>query len=175
MEITIRHPLEEDYRRVASALESWWDLPELQTPIDRGFRLGAVPRLYFQHFSRSCFLAEYENQDELLGFLVGFQSQDHPNEAYIHFFGVNPKARRRGIASRLYKTFMDAMRARGVDTFRCLTDIDNTRSQAFHAAHGFRTETGEAVRNGVRYHPDYDGPNLHRVVFIRRIRDERTR
>ena len=100
MKITIRNPREEDYPGVASALESWWDLPELQTPIHRGFRLGAVPRLYFQHFNSSCLLAEYESQDELAGFLVGFQSQDHPEEAYIHFFGVNPKARRQGIGSR---------------------------------------------------------------------------
>jgi hypothetical protein len=27
---------------------------------------------------------------ELAGFLVGFQSQSHPAEAYIHFVGIHP-------------------------------------------------------------------------------------
>ncbi len=168
--ISIRHPRDEDYHRVAEALGAWWDLPELQTPIHRGYRLGAVPRFYFRHFSSSCFVAETDGQRDLAGFLVGFQSPDHPAEAYIHFVGVNPKARRQGLAARLYKAFMQAMQARGVDIFRCLTDLDNIPSQGFHAAQGFKTETGEAVRDGVRYHPDYDGPGLHRVVFVRRIR-----
>ncbi len=167
--IKIRNPWEQDYHRVTAALDSWWDLPELQAPIHKGYRLGAVPRFYFRHFNSTCFLAEIEGQEELVGFLVGFQSPDPPNEAYIHFVGVNPKARRLGLASKLYNAFMEAMQARGVDTFRCLTDIDNTPSQAFHTAQGFKAETGEAVRDGVRFHPDYDGPDLHRVVFVYRV------
>ncbi len=169
--IRIRNPREEDYHRVTAALGSWWDLPELQAPIHRGYRLGAVPRFYFRHFNSSCFLAEIDGQEELAAFLVGFQSPDHPNEAYIHFVGVNPNARRLGLASMLYSAFMEAMQPRGIDTFRCLTDIDNTPSHAFHTAQGFKAETGEAVRDGVRFHPDYDGPGLHRVVFVCRVKD----
>lgn len=172
MTITVRHPVESDHPRVTAALNSWWDLPQLQTPIHLGFRLGSVPRLFFQHFSSSCLLAEQE--EKLLGFLVGLRSQDHPVESYVHFVGSSPEARRQGIASMLYRTYFNTMRLAGVKTIRCLTDIDNTVSQAFHQTLGFTIEGGDAERNGIRYHSDYDGPSLDRVVFVLHLGENST-
>ena len=53
-------------------------------------------KFIFVHFRNTCFAAEQDG--ELVAFLVGFVSQTFPDEAYIHFVGVNPMFRKSGLA-----------------------------------------------------------------------------
>ncbi|WP_254068526.1 GNAT family N-acetyltransferase [Brevibacillus sp. 7WMA2] len=49
-----------------------------------------LPKLFFEHFTYTAsfsFIAE--KNGELLGFLIGFLSQTHRDEAYIHFVGIH--------------------------------------------------------------------------------------
>jgi ribosomal protein S18 acetylase RimI-like enzyme len=163
--VTCRPLREDDYARVLTAVTDWWDEPGLA---DRAAeRVSLVPRLFFQHFGDTSFLLE--QNDELLGFLIGFLSQSQPAEAYIHFVGVAPSARRRGIGSALYEQFFEVARARGRTTVRCITSPGNTRSIAFHRGLGFALARGDRERDGVAYAADYDGPALDRVVFSRSL------
>ena len=68
-----------------------------------------LPKLFFVHFQETSFIIEEDG--ETLGFLCGFFSQTYKDEAYVHFIGVNPKYRGRGIASTLYSYFFDIARA----------------------------------------------------------------
>ena len=52
-----------------------------------------VAKTVFVHFQETSFIIEEDG--ETLGFLTGFLSQTHKEEAYVHFIGVNPKYRRR--------------------------------------------------------------------------------
>ena len=62
-----------------------------------------LPRLWFQHFTGTSWIAE-DDEGRIVGFLVGFVSPDRPDEAYIHMVGTSPN--HRGARSR-----PDALRA----------------------------------------------------------------
>ena len=53
-----------------------------------------LPKLFFVHFRDTSFVAE--DDGALAGFLCGFRSQTFPDEAYIHFVGVDPAHARLG-------------------------------------------------------------------------------
>jgi predicted GNAT superfamily acetyltransferase len=145
-----------DYRPVITVLNEWWGGRHMS---------DMLPKLFFVHFSSTGFIAEEDGS--IIGFLVGFISQTRPDEAYIHFSGVHPDFRKRGIARTLYDRFFAAVRSRGCREVRCVTSIVNKTSIAFHTALGFRIEPGDAMTDGASYHPDYDGPGEHRVLFLK--------
>jgi len=74
----IRHAEPDDHARVAAVLDDWWG----------GRMRDMLPRLFFVHFRETSFVAE--EAGELVGFLCGFLSQTHADEAYCHFVGVRP-------------------------------------------------------------------------------------
>jgi ribosomal protein S18 acetylase RimI-like enzyme len=101
-----------------------------------------------------------EDGGELAGFLAGFLSQSKPDEAYIHFVGVSPGHRGRGVGRLLYERFFDAARARTRTVVRCVTAPVNERSVAFHRALGFEVDE---IAEG------YDGRGGDRVLMSRRL------
>src|SRR4029079_12026445 len=101
--VALRPPTEDDYLAVARPLQSWWTLPGLDTPSAARERAALVPRLWLQHFATTNLLAE--NNRALVGFLVGLLSQDRVDEGYIHFVGVAPDQRGRGIGRQPYERF----------------------------------------------------------------------
>jgi ribosomal protein S18 acetylase RimI-like enzyme len=146
----IRHAHPSDYGRVIQHVNEWWGGREM-API--------LPKLFFVHFEGTSLVAETE-QGELAGFLVGFLSQTHPEEAYVHFVGVAPKERGSGLGRRLYERFFDEASSHGRTTVRCVTSPANEASVAFHRALGFEVE-------GVV--DDYDGRGESRVLLARRL------
>ena len=157
----LRVPTEIDYPAVASAIQSWWTLPGLDTASAARERAALVPRLWLQHFATTSLVAEHDGR--LAGFLIGFLSQDRPAEGYIHFVGVNPEQRGRGIGRLLYERFFALCRDANRTCVRCVTSPANTLSIAFHEAMGFTIEQS----NGDTAKPDYDGPGVPRVTFVR--------
>jgi predicted GNAT superfamily acetyltransferase len=156
----IRNLRPSDYQRIISVLNEWWG----------GRRMSdMLPKLFFVHFTTTSFVAE-EN-GSIVGFIVGFLSQSKPEEAYIHFCGVHPDSRKRGIARELYGQFFRSVRAKGCQLVRCVTSTVNKTSIAFHIALGFQVEPGDARIDGMAYHSDYDGPGEHRVLFIKSIQE----
>ena len=59
-------------------MNEWWGGRKMQQ---------LFPRLWLQHFGGTSWLAEDEN-GRPLGFLVGFVSADHPDEAYVHLIAT---------------------------------------------------------------------------------------
>ena len=111
-----------------------------------------LPKLFFVHFADTSFAAE-EN-GTVLGFLCGFRSQTFANEAYVHFVGVDPAQRGRGIARALYEQFFAAVAPRTV--VRAVTSPVNEASVAFHRAIGFEVD---------RIDESYDGHGEPRVLL----------
>ena len=159
--VTMRSATEDDYPAVARAIQAWWTLRGLDTPSAARERAALVPRLWLQHFATTSLVAECDGA--LAGFLVGLLSQDRADEAYIHFVGVAPDQRGRGIGRQLYERFFALCQRAGRSSVRCVTSPANTLSIAFHEAMGFTIErTGGEIAK-----PDYDGPGVHRVSFVR--------
>ena len=138
-----------DYDRIAPLVDEWWGGRQM---------IDMLPRLFFVHFSDTAFVAE--DGGELAGFLAGFLSQSKPGEAYIHFVGVSPDHRGRGVGRLLYERFFDAARAHSRTVVRCVTAPINERSVAFHRALGFEVDEIAA---------GYDGRGGDRVLMSRRL------
>ncbi|MCL6090027.1 MAG: GNAT family N-acetyltransferase [Candidatus Thermoplasmatota archaeon] len=146
----IRTIRESDHEKVMVVINDWWGGRKMA---------DKLPRLFFEHFQDTSFAVD-EN-DQLIAFLVGFVSQTHPNEAYIHFVGIHPDHRKRGIARNLYNMFFTKVRSLGCNTVRCVTSPINVGSIAFHARMGFSSSLSL----------NYDGPGEDRVLFVKTLND----
>ena len=146
--MTLRNLQPDDYDYVIERVDDWWG--------GRPIR-ALLSKLFFVHFTDTSFVATHD--DQLAGFLCGFLSQSQPDQAYIHFVGVDPDTRAQGVGRALYERFFDVARDTGRTRVGCVTSPVNERSIAFHEAMGF---TGTTVA-------DYDGPGEDRVVFARHL------
>ena len=145
--LLLRHAEPDDHARVIAVIDDWWG----------GRPMAAMlPRLFFVHFRETSFVME--EAGELAGFLCGFLSQTHADEAYVHFVGVDPACRGRGVGRMLYERFFDAVAPRSV--VRCVTSPVNEASIAFHTSLGFEIEKTAA---------NYDGRGGDRVLLLRRL------
>ncbi|MFN8168682.1 MAG: GNAT family N-acetyltransferase [Candidatus Nanopelagicales bacterium] len=134
MAVVIRGARLGDHPRIVEVVDAWWG----------GRRMSALlPSLFLEHFAGTSYVAETEDGG-LAGFLVGFVSQDRPDEAYVHFVGVRPDVRGEQLGRRLHDTFAAAVAARGVRRVRCVTSTVNTASVAFHTSIGFVVEGQDA-------------------------------
>lgn len=154
----LRAVREADHGPVVSVVDGWWD----ERPMAQ-----KLPRLFFRHFGDTSFIAE--DDGALVGFLLGFVSQSAIGEAYVHFVGVHPEYRARGVGRRLYGAFFEEARRRECDTVRCITSPTNRDSIAFHARMGFEILAGDGEADGVSFHTDYDGEGEDRVLFSRTL------
>jgi ribosomal protein S18 acetylase RimI-like enzyme len=135
-----------DYAPIAAVVDEWWGRPVLP----------ALPRLFFDLFHRTSLVVDGPGGPE--AFLVGILSPSHPRQAYIHFAGVAPRARGRGLGRVMYEAFFRMARVDGRNVVTAITSPANTGSIAFHDRMGF------IVSGPV---PGYDGPGVDRIVFTR--------
>lgn len=149
MALAIRNAEPDDYSHAIAVVDAWW-----------GGRPMAdmLPRLFFVHFRGTSFVAEEDGK--LAGFLCGFLSQTHSDEAYIHFVGVAPERRGTGLGRELYERFLGAARAAGRSHVRCVTSPANEGSISFHRSLGFEVEPGGE---------GYDGRGQDRVLLVKRL------
>ncbi|SDY40591.1 Acetyltransferase (GNAT) family protein [Amycolatopsis xylanica] len=159
----IRNPVPGDHPRVLAAMDRWW------AGSGGKERALVLPRFYFQHFTGGSELVEHDGT--VIAFLIGFLSQSRPGESYVHFSGVSPDYRGRGIAQHLYTRFFAYSVRNGRSVVRAVTPAGNAGSYAFHTGIGFVAEPGPAELDGRPYQPDYDGPGFDRVTFLRRLDD----
>lgn len=158
MSVEFRNAGEDDYGPIISVIDDWWDGRNMA---------DMLPRLFFQHFQDTSFVAT--EGERIIGFLVGFVSQTKPGEAYIHFVGVDPLFRGHGLGRALYERFFATVRSRGCHLVHSVTAPVNKGSIQFHLRMGFRAEEGDAVVGGIQVKKDYDGRGQSRVLFVRSL------
>ncbi|HBY95306.1 MAG: GNAT family N-acetyltransferase [Ardenticatenaceae bacterium] len=147
-----------DYAPVIAVVDDWWG----------GRHMSAMlPKLFFIHFRETTLVAEEDR--ELVGFLSGFLSQTDPEEAYIHFVGVNPEYRQAGVGRLLYERFFEVARRHGRHLVRCVTSPVNKSSIAFHTHMGFGIVSGNGEVDGISVHRNYDGQGEDRVLFVKAL------
>jgi ribosomal protein S18 acetylase RimI-like enzyme len=147
--VEIRHTRPSDYGRVVGVVDVWWGGRQM-APM--------LPRLFFIHFESTSFVAEEDG--ELAGFLCGFLSQTNPEEAYVHFVGVDPERRGAGIGRALYERFFEVVRAHDCTVVRAVTAPVNEASVEFHRRLGFEVE---------RVAENYDGRGGDRVLLVKKL------
>ncbi|WP_241774639.1 MULTISPECIES: GNAT family N-acetyltransferase [Lysinibacillus] len=126
-----------------------------------------LPKLFFDHFTQTSFVAEKDGK--LVGFLIGFLSQTHSNEAYIHFVGVHPEYRKHNIGKHLYNMFFNVVKQNNRSIVRCVTSPVNKGSIAYHTKMGFEIEDGDRIVEDLSINTDFDGPNQDRVLFVKKL------
>ncbi|MEN0642951.1 GNAT family N-acetyltransferase [Alkalicoccobacillus gibsonii] len=147
-----------DQQPIISVLNEWWGGREMA---------HMLPALFFHHFNQTSFISE-EN-GEMVGFLIGFLSQTHPSEVYIHFVGVHPNYRNQKIGQALYRHFFQKVQKEGRSIVRCITSPQNKDSIAYHQRMGFTICSGDALIDGIQVHTNYDGAGSDRVVFEKKL------
>ena len=159
--VRFRRPTEDDYPRVVRVVDDWWDGRSMHV---------LLPRLWFQHFTGTSWLAEDE-RGRLAGFLVGFVSPDRPEIAYCHMVAADPGLRHMGLGRRLYERFFEDARNAGAREVHAITWPGNRTSVAFHTRLGFRPKDGPGTQRlyGTAAVPDYDYDSEDRVVFTREL------
>jgi GNAT superfamily N-acetyltransferase len=157
--VSFRRPTEADHLPLVRVIDEWW----------AGRRLRhLLPRLWLQHFTGTSWIAETAD-GRLAGFLIGFISPDHPDEAYIHLVATHPSRRRQGLGRALYERFFDDVRGHGVRRVTAVTWPGNKVSLAFHRRLGFELDGGPGTQSlyGVPAFTDYDDEWDDKAVLSR--------
>ena len=146
---------------MVAVVDGWWG----------GRRVAdKLPRLFFRYFAGTSFAIEEDG--EIVAFLVGIVGSP-ADDAYVHFVGVGPDRRSRGLGRRLYGMFFDEARRRGCRSVRAITSPVNRGSIRFHKSMGFEVLEADRTQDGVSIHSNYDGDGADKIVFARNILRER--
>ncbi|UGB28791.1 GNAT family N-acetyltransferase [Metabacillus sp. B2-18] len=154
----IRNVKSSDYYIISPLINEWWGGRQMS---------DMLPKMFFDHFNNTSFIAE--NDGQIIGFLIGFLSQSNTDTAYIHFVGVNPDYRKKHIGKQLYNEFFKVVKKNNRNVVRAVTSPVNKVSIAYHLKMGFAIQNSDKEVDGVPVFSDYDGPNQDRVLFVKRI------
>ncbi len=157
-DLEIRKTQPSDHPRIISVMENWWGGRDLT---------AMLPKLFLIHFADTSIIVEKDGK--LIAFLVGFLSQTLKNEGYIHFVGVHPEFRNKGLGTFLYERFFEICRNENREIVRSCTSPLNKGSVEFHKRMGFELDPGDDVIEGIPVTGDYNRPGDHKVLFTKRI------
>ncbi|MGD9180407.1 MAG: GNAT family N-acetyltransferase [Desulfobacterales bacterium] len=110
-----------------------------------------------------------ENEGDMIGFLIGFISPSLKNEAYVHFMGIHPDFRKKGIGTILYERFFEICRNHGRNIIRVCISPVNRGSVDFHKRIGFQLEPSDDEIDGLPVTSDYNRRGDHKVLFTKFI------
>jgi ribosomal protein S18 acetylase RimI-like enzyme len=156
--LKLRFVIASDYDTILPQINEWWGGRQMS---------DMLPKLFFEHFNNTSFIAEKDGV--IIGFLIGFLSQSNFSEAYIHFVGVHPNYRKQKIGKVLYEEFFKISRQNSRSIIRCVTSPVNKASINFHLKMGFSIEKGTQMIDGISVFQNYDGPNQDRVLFKKKL------
>ena len=155
----IRNTSPNDHEHVLSVMPTWWNGRDLTS---------MIPKVFFIHFCDTSFIIE--DEEKLIGFLVGFMSQTDENVGYIHFVGVHPEYRKSGIGRKLYQQFFKLCELKNRSIIKSCTSPINKLSIDFHQRMGFEIEPGNGHVDGNSVTMDYLGSNNPKVLFKKIIK-----
>lgn len=160
MTIRIRNVREEDFLAIMGIAASCAPMP-----VERDSIYHDLTR----YFANTCLIAE--DEDKIVGFLLGWVSQVDSSKAYLHDVCVIPEMRRRKIATDLYNRFFEAVNNMSCHKVYLIINPINKHSLDFHHNLGFKlSEEGDLIDlDGVRAVKDYNGPGKHMVVMYKNI------
>ena len=160
-DLKIRSTLEEDFVEIA-------DLAENCSPMET--ERNSIYHIFTKFFRSTSFVAELPS-GELGGFLLGFISQENPEEAYIHLLCVDPKMRGKHIGKKLVEKFTEEAALKNCKKIYLITKPVNWNSISFYKKLGFLEDKSLETINilGTNAVKNYNGMGQHMVVFYKLI------
>ncbi|MFX1443131.1 MAG: GNAT family N-acetyltransferase [Promethearchaeota archaeon] len=143
-----------DYEKVVKLQPLWWNGRDLTS---------LILKIFFIHFRDTIFIAEKDG--EIVGFLIGFFSQYFSNEAYIHFIGIHPNFRKKGLGFALYTKFFNLCDLNNRIVIHSATSPINKDSIKFHTKLGFVIEPGDGEIDGFPVALNYHKKDNPKVIF----------
>lgn len=158
---TIRNAREEDFLRIA---EISTYCPPMVT------ERNSIYHLFTKFFRNTSIILENENK-KTIGFLLGFISQDDPQEGYIHMLCIMPPWRKKGMAKSLVEEFLKILREKGCNRVHLITSPVNKKAINFYQKMDFEINNygEEIVINGIKTSKNYNGPGEHKLICTKQL------
>src|SRR6266496_5450250 len=103
--------------------------------------------LYAELFSSACPIAI--DNDQLVGVVIAFRSQDKPDDVYIQDVATHPEHRRRGIAHTLINSLRQQAATWGCRRLYLTSEPHNHAARATWISLGFTNVPGDHAIDGV--------------------------
>lgn len=131
---------------------------------------NSIYHIFTKFFTNTSLIIESENK-KVLGFLLGFISQDNSQEGYIHLLCVIPQCRKKGLAKALMDDFLKILKERGCRKVYLITSPGNKKAINFYHKIGFNIDNQgkEIVINGVKAIKNYNGPGEHKLILTKQL------
>jgi len=159
--LKIRNTLEEDFVEIA-------ELAENCSPMET--ERNSIYHIFTKFFKSTSLVAELPSGG-IGGFILGFISQENPEEAYIHLLCVDPKMRGKHVGRKLVEKFIGEVTLRECTKICLITKPINWNSISFYKKLGFLEDKSQETINilGVNAVKNYNGMGQHMVVFYKSI------
>jgi len=163
MDLDIRNVVADDFMGIARLAENCEPMSTMP---------NAVYHLFTRHFKKTSFVVEDNVKNKILGFLLGFISQDNPDESYIHLLCLDSDLRGNGVGKTLINLFADTVSERGCKKIMLVTKPHNKISINFYCKMGFKSHSSDRTieYGGLHVCKGYDGPNQDKIIFIKQLR-----
>lgn len=158
----IRNVVEEDFIQISQIARKCSPMA-----IER----DSIYHIFTKHFKNTSLVVINEKDDKIIGFLLGFISQDLPCECYIHLLCVDPQFRGNGLAKKLFTEFCSAVSIRGCKKVSLITKPQNEVAIQFYNKLGFIShKSDKTVKIGdIDVYKDYNGPGHDKILFYKLI------
>lgn len=136
-----------DFDHIVEVIDRWWGGP----------MANYAHPIFFYELGDNALIVEED--EHLIGFLLGFLVSKAPETGYVHLVGIHPDFRRKGVGRLLYENFTEHCRSLGCAQMKAITTPGNEGSIRFHQALGWTSTEIE----------DYAGPDRRRIVFTKHL------
>jgi len=151
-----------DFLAIVRDIDAYWGACGLE----RATRLRILHHpMFFEELGSTAFVVRSEGL--VSAYLLGFYSQRGVPSAYVHLVATHERFRRRGLAAKLYRHFIQAAERHGCESVKAITSLSNKESVAFHQSLGMAPQGDAISPDGIPYVTDHAGPGEHRVVMVK--------
>jgi len=158
----IRTVVEEDFNEISMVAENC-------SPMTNERK--SIYHIFTKFFKKTSLVIIDDEDENVNGFLLGFISQDEPENSYIHLLCIEPSLRGQNMAFKLLDEFIKIVSARGCSKVSLICKPSNKRAIKFYNEHNFvQQKSDKTVEiNGIDVFKDYDGPDDDKIVFYKFI------
>jgi ribosomal protein S18 acetylase RimI-like enzyme len=160
LDFKIRNVIEDDFIKISQ-------VAEYCSPMTNERK--SIYHLFTKFFKKTSLVVT--GNGEINGFLLGFISQENPENSYIHLLCLKQAFRGQNIALNLVDEFIKIVSSLGCRKVFLICKPYNKAAIIFYSKIGFSSlQSDETTKiNGINVFKDYDGPKDDKIVFFKSI------
>ncbi|HEX7467023.1 MAG TPA: GNAT family N-acetyltransferase [Methanobacterium sp.] len=160
LDLRIRNVIEEDFLKI-------YEVGEYCSPMTNERK--SIYHMFTKFFKQTSLV--FEDNGEIKGFLLGFISQEDPEDSYIHLLCIKNDLRGQNLGSNLVDEFIKIVSSHGCRKVFLICKPSNKSAIRFYNKIGFLSlQSDETSKlDDVNVFKDYDGLNDDKIVFFKSI------